>query len=172
MLSNEVKINEVDKYVYVKNIYKDHVIVCLYVDDILILNINDYMIKITKKILINKFNIKNLGVADVIIEIKFFLISNRLLLSQYHYVEKILENFSKNNNNTIKTLIDISVYLSKNSGKRINQLKYSWIIGSLMYVMNHTRLDVAYSISKLSRFTSNPNIDQWMTIKRVFMYLR
>jgi hypothetical protein len=62
--------------------------------------------------------------------------------------------------------------LSKNSGKRINQLKYSWIIGSLMYVMNHTRLDVAYSISKLSRFTSNPNIDQWMTIKRVFMYLR
>jgi hypothetical protein len=29
-----------------------------------------------------------------------------------------------------------------------------------MYVMNHTRLDVAYSISKLSRFTSNPNIDQ------------
>jgi len=125
MLSNEVKINEVDKCVYVKNIYKDHVIVCLYVDDILILNINDYMIKITKKILINKFNIKNLGVADVIIEIKFFLISNRLLLSQYHYVEKILENFSKNNNNTIKTLIDISVYLSKNSGKRINQLKYS-----------------------------------------------
>jgi hypothetical protein len=83
------------------------------------------MIKITKKILINKFNIKNLGVADVIIEIKNFLISNRLLLSQYHYVEKILENFSKNNNNTIKTLIDISVYLSKNSGKRINQLKYS-----------------------------------------------
>ena len=160
MLSNEVKINEVDKCVYVKNIYKDHVIVYLYVDDILILNINDYMIKITKKILINKFNIKNLGVADVIIEIKNFLISNRLLLSQYHYVEKILENFSKNNNNTIKTLIDISVYLSKNRGKKINQLKYSSIIGSLMYVMNHTRLDVAYSISKLSRFTSNPNIDQ------------
>jgi hypothetical protein len=49
--------------------------------------------------------------------------------------------------------------LSKNRGKRINQLKYSWIIESLMYVMNYTRPYVAYSTSKLSRFTSNPNID-------------
>jgi hypothetical protein len=91
----------------------------------LILDRNDYMIKITKKMLINKFDIKNLGVADVIIEIKFFMISNGLVLSQSHYVEKILEKFSKNNNSTIKTLIDVSVYLSKNRGKRINQLKYS-----------------------------------------------
>jgi len=125
MLSNEVKINKVDKCVYVKNTYKDYVIVCLYVDDMLILDRNDYMIKITKKMLINKFDIKNLGVADVIIEIKFFMISNGLVLSQSHYVEKILEKFSKNNNSTIKTLIDVSVYLSKNRGKRINQLKYS-----------------------------------------------
>jgi len=125
MLSNEVNINKVDKCVYVKNTYKDYVIVCLYVDDMLILDRNDYMIKITKKMLINKFDIKNLGVADVIIEIKFFMISNGLVLSQSHYVEKILEKFSKDNNSTIKTLIDISVYLSKNRGKRINQLKYS-----------------------------------------------
>ena len=160
MLSNEVKINKVDKCAYVKNTYKDYVIVCLYVDDMLILNRNDYMIKITKKMLINKFDIKNLGVADVIIEIKIFLICNGLILSQSHYVEKILEKFSKDNNSTIKTLIDISVYLSKNRGKKINQLKYSSIIGSLMYVMNYTRPYVAYSISKLSRFISNPNIDQ------------
>ena len=160
MLSNEFKINEVDKCVYVKNTYKDYVIVCFFVDDMLILGSNDYTINTTKKMLINKFDMKNLGDADVIIEIKNFLISNGMVLSQFYYVEKILKKFSKNNNSIIKTLIDISVYLFKNRGKKINQLEYSRIIGSLMYVMNCTRPNVAYSVNKLSRFISDPSIDQ------------
>jgi len=44
----------------------------------------------------------------------------------------------------MRTSIDLNVYLSKNKGKRIDQLEYSWIIKSLMYVMNHTRLNIAY----------------------------
>ena len=62
---------------------------------------------------------------------------------QSHYIEKILEKFSKDNNNTIKTSIDISVHLSNNKGIGINQLKYSQIIKSLMYFINCTRLDNA-----------------------------
>ena len=46
--------------------------------------------------------------------------------------------------------MDIGVYLSKNKGNRIDQLKYSWIIKSLIYVMNCTRPDIAYSVSKQS----------------------
>jgi hypothetical protein len=47
MLSNELKINEVDKCLYVKNIDKGYVIVCLYMDNTLILSSNDCMIKST-----------------------------------------------------------------------------------------------------------------------------
>jgi hypothetical protein len=50
----------------------------------------------------------------------------------------------------MKTPMDIGVYLSKNKGNRIDQLKYSWIIKSLIYVMNCTRPDIAYSVSKQS----------------------
>jgi len=66
-LLNEFKINKVDKYIYMKNTDKIYVIICLYVDDMLILDNNDYIIKSTKKILTNKFDMKNLGVADVIL---------------------------------------------------------------------------------------------------------
>jgi hypothetical protein len=38
-----------------ENIDKNYVIVCQFMDDMLILSNNDYMIKYTKKILINKF---------------------------------------------------------------------------------------------------------------------
>lgn len=41
-----------------------------------------------------------------------------------------------------------------------------------MYPMNCTRLDVTYSINKLSRYTSNPGKDYWKAIVIVLKYLR
>jgi len=70
--------------------------------------------------LTNKFDMKDLGVVDVIIGIKIYKTFNELVLSQYYYAEKILNKFSKGDNSTIKTPIDISVVCLK--GKRINQL--------------------------------------------------
>ena len=64
---NEFKINKVDKYIYMKNTYKIDVIICLYVDDMLILDNNDHIIKSTNKILTKKFDMKKLGVVDVIL---------------------------------------------------------------------------------------------------------
>jgi len=49
MLSNEFKINEVDKCVYVKNTDKSYVIVCIYVDDMLVLGNNDHIISLLRK---------------------------------------------------------------------------------------------------------------------------
>lgn len=51
-MTYQFKINEVDKYIFVKNIDKDYVLVIyLSMNDILILGNNDHMIKFTKKIL-------------------------------------------------------------------------------------------------------------------------
>ena len=61
MLSNEFKINKVDRYVDMKKINRGYIIVYFYVDDMLILINNNNMIKSTKKILTNKFDIKQFG---------------------------------------------------------------------------------------------------------------
>ena len=42
----------------------------------------------------------------------------------------------------------------------------------MMYAMHCTRLDISFSIGKLSRFTSNPSVDHWKAIDRVIGYLR
>ena len=44
--------------------------------------------------------------------------------------------------------MDISAHLSKNKGNRIDQIEYFYIIKSLMYVMNYTRPDIVYLVSK------------------------
>ena len=41
-----------------------------------------------------------------------------------------------------------------------------------MYLMNCTRLDLAYVVSRLSKYTSNPGKSHWTTIIRVLRYLR
>ena len=79
----------------------------------------------SKKMLTSKFYIKELGVTIVILRINFYKTSNGLILSKSYYVKKSFEKFSKSDNSTIKISINISVHLSKNRGKGINQLKYS-----------------------------------------------
>ncbi|RVW42300.1 Retrovirus-related Pol polyprotein from transposon TNT 1-94 [Vitis vinifera] len=172
MISNGFKINECDKCVYVKNTQKGYVIVCLYVDDMLIIGSDTNMIKMTKQMLSSRFDMKDLGVADIILGIKVSKTSDGLILSQSHYIEKILEKFKKYDIRPKKTPVDVNLHLFKNTGIGKSQLEYSRIIGSLMYVMNCTRPDIAYSVSKLSRFTSNPGENHWKSIIRVLGYLK
>ena len=93
MMTNGFKINECYKCVYVKNTERGFVIICLYVDDMLIMGSNNEVIKTTKKMFNNKFNMKDLGVSDVILGVKISKTSDGLILSQSHYIEKILKKF-------------------------------------------------------------------------------
>ena len=95
MLLDGFKIKKCDKCVYVKSIDKGYVIVCLYVDKMLIIESYNDMIKSTKKILNRMFDMKDLGVADVILGIKITRTSEGYALYQSHDVEKILEKFGK-----------------------------------------------------------------------------
>jgi hypothetical protein len=49
MLSNKLKINKINKCVYMKNTYIGNIIGCLYMEDMFILDNNDHIIKSTKK---------------------------------------------------------------------------------------------------------------------------
>ncbi|GJW39705.1 putative RNA-directed DNA polymerase [Tanacetum coccineum] len=172
MLESGFKINECDKCVYVKDTSSGYVILCLYVDDMLIVGSNDKMIKSTKDMLKSKFDMKDMGLADVILGIKIIRTQNGLVLSQAHYVDKILNTHNAGDSGQARTPIDTSMHLSKNRGLGVAQLEYSRIIGMLMYLMTGTRPDLAYAVSRLSRYTSNPSYAHWKAITRVLHYLR
>ena len=120
----------------------------------------------------NKFEMKDLGVADVILGIKISKTSDGLILSQSHYIEKILKKFKQNDSSPMRTPVDVNLHLSKNKGKSLSQQEYAQAIGILMYVMNCTHPDIAYAVSKLSSYTSNPGLDHWKAIVRVLRYLK
>lgn len=156
MMTNDFKINECDKCAYVKTTDVGYIILCLYVDDILIVGSNNEMVKSTKYMLNSKFDMEDMGLADVILDIQIKCSSEGLILTQSHYVDKILGKFSKDDFGIARTPIDKSQHLSKNRGERINQVEYARVIRSLMYLMSCTRSNIAFTVSSLRRFTSNP----------------
>ncbi|KAJ9536391.1 LOW QUALITY PROTEIN: hypothetical protein OSB04_un000426 [Centaurea solstitialis] len=131
----------------------------------LIIGGDDKMIRSTKDMLKSKFDMKGMGLSYVILGIKITRTQNSLVLSQTHYVDKILEKFYKGDTSITKTPSDT---------KRIvlHKVEYSRILDSLMYLMSCTRLDLAYAVSKLSRYTSNASVEYWRSITRLLRYLR
>nr|GEV45804.1 retrotransposon protein, putative, Ty1-copia subclass [Tanacetum cinerariifolium] len=106
MLESGFKINECDKCVYVKDASSGYVILCLYVDDMLLVGINDKMIKSTKDMLKLKFDMKDMSLADVILGIKIIRTQNGLMLSQAHYVDKNPNTHNVGDSGQARTLID------------------------------------------------------------------
>jgi len=129
------------------------VILCLYVDGILIFGTSLDVIKGVKEFLSNNFEMKDLGEVDVILNIKLLREGNGgVTLLQSHYVEKVLSCFGFSDCQLAPTPYDPSVLLRKNWRIARDQLRYYQIIGLLMYLASATRPDISFAVSKLSRF--------------------
>ncbi|KAL6334057.1 hypothetical protein AAG906_001813 [Vitis piasezkii] len=118
------------------------VVICLYVDDMLIFGTSLEIVYETKKFLGSKFDMKDLGEAEVILGIKKTRTPNGLKLSQEHYVEKILRKFEHFDCKPVSIPYDPSSQLKKNRKHR-----------SLMHLMNCTKPDIAYAVGRLSWYT-------------------
>ncbi|GJT10875.1 zinc finger, CCHC-type containing protein [Tanacetum coccineum] len=132
------------------------VIICLYVDDMLIFGSDQNQVDKSKKFLSSKFSMKDMGEADVILGIKIKRENKGIVITQSHYIEKILKKFNREDCSPVSTPMDPVEKLKPNTGKPVDQLEYSRAIGCLMYAMTSTRPDIAYAVGRLSRFTSNP----------------
>jgi hypothetical protein len=53
----------------------------------------------------------------------------------------------------------------------MSRVPYASAVGSLMYAMVCTRLNIAHAVGVLSRYMSKLGKEHWTTIKRVFRYL-
>ena len=97
-------------------------------------------------------------IRDVILDVKHVAMDSKTELLLYmaarrqHYVEKVLKRFGFSECKPSLTPYDPSVTLRKNKRIGLDQLRYSQIVGSLMYLAGATRSDISFAVSKLSRF--------------------
>jgi hypothetical protein len=87
------------------------VILCLYIDDILIFGTSLDVINEVKTLLCQSFDMKDLGGSDVILNIKLIKGENEIILTQSHYVEKVLSRFGYKDSKHSPTPYDLSLVL-------------------------------------------------------------
>nr|KYP56549.1 Retrovirus-related Pol polyprotein from transposon TNT 1-94 [Cajanus cajan] len=115
---------------------------------------------------------KDLGLVDVILGIKLIKNHDGIVLTQSHYIEKLLKKFNYFDVKPVSTPFDPSIKLKKNIGESVSPLKYSQIIGSLLHLSNFSRPDIAYVVGRLGRYTHNPDHSHWLALERLFRYLK
>nr|CAE03674.1 OSJNBa0042N22.18 [Oryza sativa Japonica Group]CAE76045.1 B1248C03.4 [Oryza sativa Japonica Group] len=166
-------VNKADECVYYRYGGGEGVILCLYVDDILIFGTSLNVIEEIKDFLSKSFEMKDLRESDIILTMKLLRgDEGGITLVQSHYVDKVLSRFGYSDYKLALTPYDPSVLLRKNRRIARDQLRYSQIIGSLMYLASAMRPDISFAASKLSRFVSNPGDDHWQALERVMRYLK
>ncbi|KAI4323677.1 hypothetical protein L6164_023265 [Bauhinia variegata] len=55
---------------------------------------------------------------------------------------------------------------------KMSRVPYASVVGSLMFAMNCTRLDIAHAVGIVSRYMANPGREHWNVVKRVLRYLK
>ena len=85
----------------------------------------------------------------------------------------MLRKYNFHDHKSVATPFDSSAHLFpvNNDNEIFNQEDYANIIGSLCYVTDCTRPNIAYAVGALSRFTSKPSRDHWLAIEQVMGYL-
>ena len=115
---------------------------------------------------------KDLGVVDAKLGIKLINFNNKFIVTQSHYVEKLLKKLNYYEVKPILTPHDPNPCLKKNKRESVSHNKYSQLIKSLLYLSNFKRPDIVYVVGRWSRYIGNLNIDHQNALERVYRYLK
>jgi transposase InsO family protein len=150
------------------------VVIGLYVDDLLVLGQNEGAEGQIVQLLTEGFNTKNLGDAKYClgIEIERRSVDGAYFLCQEKYVGDILKKFKHQDCKSVGTPMETSDVFFQNCQEKFDQETYRSAIGSLLYLSTCTRPDIAHAVGVASRFVSNPMVNHWNGVKRIFKYLQ
>lgn len=163
-----------DPCIYINR--KSSIIIAIYVDDFLIFYRSEDELKKLKTYLNNTFPMKDLGEVKKCLGLNFTRSKDSIKLDQITYIEHILEKFGMENSKPTPTPMDpnqkLSINLVNEENSLVGKVPYQEAIGSLLYLANATRPDIAFAVNDLSRFNTNHSEPHWRAVKRVFRYLR
>jgi hypothetical protein len=155
-------------------------IIALYVDDLLLACNDLKALTQLKANLITQFEMEDLGEAVFIlgIEIKRNRATRTLSIGQPAYISSLLERHGMTNckpasvpmdRKNFSQLVKSPVgYLATAESIR----EYQAVIGGIMFAMLCTRPDIAFTVTTLAQFSSNPSPVHVTALNRLLYYLR
>ncbi|MCH82526.1 retrovirus-related Pol polyprotein from transposon TNT 1-94 [Trifolium medium] len=149
-----------------------HMMVLVYVDDIVITGSSTSHIQQLISKLNDEFAIKQLGSLDYFLGIEVFHMDNgAVLLSQAKYIRDLLSKVQMESANGMPTPMVSSLKLSKIGSNSVEDpTLFRSVVGALQYA-TLARPEISYAVNKVCQFLSNPLQEHWKAVKRILRYL-
>jgi hypothetical protein len=160
-------------------------IVCVYVDDLIIAYEDDMILEEFKRELTRRIRMKDVGQLQFCLgmHVKQDPRTYSITVNQTGFVQDLL-NRTGFNTEGVRTRVTPVLQGSKISKadcpttpseeSEMRQEPYSQyrsIVGSLMYLTGATRPDIGYAVHRLSRFVQNPGKPHWHSLVHLLRYL-
>jgi len=132
------------------------VIICLYVDDLLITGSSTSEIEKVKEKLKLEFEMMDLGELSFFLGMEFVKLKAGLVMYQHKYIGELLDKFDMKNCNTVSNPSETNSKLEECiTEEKVDSTMFRQIVGSLRYLCN-SRPDICYSVSVISKFMHDP----------------
>ena len=171
LLLNGLKRSAADSSLFVKRGISGTTIVLVYVDDIVITGNDQTEIIKLKKLLHEKFAIKDLGALKYFLGLEIAYSKKGIFLNQRKYVLDLLQETGKLGVKPVDTPTE-SGSKPDNDGELISDIgHFQRLVGKLIY-LTITRPDIAYAVSLVSRFMHAPRVNHLTAVNRILQYLK
>ncbi|KAK2405521.1 putative mitochondrial protein [Trifolium repens] len=149
-----------------------HLVVLVYVDDLIISGNNCNAIQKFKAYLHTCFHMKDLGVLKYFLGVEVARSSTGIFLCQRKYALDIVAETGLLGAKPANTPLEQNHHLALASGPLIvNSEQYRRLVGRLIYLC-FTRPELSYCVHILSQFMQQPRQEHWEAALRVVRYLK
>ncbi|MEP5625713.1 MAG: reverse transcriptase domain-containing protein, partial [Hyphomicrobiales bacterium] len=167
-----------DPCVYTKGHGESYTMLTLFVDDLLTTGPSDKIVNMARDILMAKFAMTDLGnVSQILgIEINRDGKEGTIELTPRKYTISLLKRFNMSDCNPVHTPGTGKELASQPEGSmlldEIATKGYQAIVGSLIFLTQCTRFDIAFSTMQAARHMSKPTNIHMASVKRILRYLK
>lgn len=171
------KSSQMDPCIFFKLDGHGMIFIAIYVDDVLYFTNSAELKANLQHILTSKFKMKDMGVAEFCVGLRITRDKARgiIYLDQQKYIGEVLERFNMTNCKSIDTPCDANQRLKRgetgDAEYNADSIPYQQAVGSLMYLVQGTRPDLAFSVNNVCRFNTCYTREHWVAVKRIMRYL-
>lgn len=152
------------------------ILIAIYVDDFLLFFKDMNKLQEVKQYLCSTFRMKDMGAVSSCIGMRIRQFNDAIEIDQSIYVKQILDRFGMADSKPVKTPSEtgnkLSIQTITPENSLVGQIPYQEAVGSLLYLTQLTRPDIAFAVNDVSRFNANHESTHWMAVKRIFRYLK
>jgi hypothetical protein len=152
----------------------DHgiIVIVIYVDDLIITGNSDADIFDLKKLLKQKFEMKDLGELRYFLGIEVIQSPEGIWLLQRQYALNKLSEYGMKGCKPISIPLEQNVKLSVDEGDLVQDTTmYKHIVGSLIF-MTITRPDLSYAVGMVGQFMQTPRKPHVDAVRRILRYIK